>query len=61
MQFVAHNVAKEELDSTPATVARTVVRKVEPCVRALIICILKFYLYCVGSFSILLLAMKSKS
>ena len=36
MQFVAHNVAKEvELDSTSATIARNVTRKVAQCVRAL--------------------------
>ena len=34
MQFVARNVAKEELDSTSATVAGNVARKVLPCVRA---------------------------
>ena len=35
MQFVVHNVAKVELDSTSATVARNVARKVKLCVRAL--------------------------
>ena len=34
MQFVARNVAKVQLDSTPATAARNVARKVVPCVRA---------------------------
>ena len=34
MQFVARNVAKVELDSTCATVARNVTRKVAPCVLA---------------------------
>ena len=34
MQFVTRNVAKEELNSTPATVARKVARKVTPHVRA---------------------------
>ena len=34
MQFVTRNVAKVELDSTSATVARNVGRKVAPCVRA---------------------------
>ena len=33
MLFVARNVAKVELDSTSATVARNVLRKVAPCVR----------------------------
>ena len=37
MQFVARNVAKEELDSTSATVAGNVARKVLPCVRAFIL------------------------
>ena len=35
MQFVARNVAKEELDSTSATVARHVARKIASCVRGL--------------------------
>ena len=35
MQFVARNVAKVELDSTSATVARNHAGKVVPCVRAL--------------------------
>ena len=38
MQFVARNVAKEELDSTSATAAGiNVARKVLPCVRAFIL------------------------
>ena len=35
MQLFARNVVKVELDSTSATVARNVVRKVTLCVRAL--------------------------
>ena len=35
MQFVMRNIAKVELDSTSATVARDVARKVTACVRAL--------------------------
>ena len=37
MQFVAKNVAKVELDSTSATVACNVARKVAPCVRVFIV------------------------
>ena len=37
MQFVAGNVAKEELDSTSATAAGDVARKLLPCVRAFIL------------------------
>ena len=35
MQFVARNVAKEELETTSTTVARNVARKVTPVVWAL--------------------------